>query len=143
MLFQLHHVFWGPWKGLIKERRQRGKLQLGDRGGMMKQGKHSLGHLLIEGNTVCSKAMLILLLCHPQVHPLCSNAPLCGVFWCWMVASSDAGPASLRLAVTRTTCSRWHTSHTSRSEAPGGSPRSAKDTCARRRNSHTSCRQYC
>src|SRR5712664_4181690 len=41
----------------------------------MKQGKHSLGHLLIEGNTVCSKAMLILLLCHPQVHPLCSNAP--------------------------------------------------------------------
>src|SRR3989442_15125329 len=75
MLFQLHHVFWGPWKGLIKERRQRGKLQLGDRGGMMKQGKHSLGHLLIEGNTVCSKAMLILLLCHPQVHPLCSNAP--------------------------------------------------------------------
>src|SRR2546421_12467169 len=77
MLFQLHHVFWGPWKGLIKERRQRGKLQLGDRGGMMKQGKHSLGHLLIEGNTVCSKAMLILLLCHPQVHPLCSNAPRC------------------------------------------------------------------
>src|SRR2546422_5238183 len=76
MLFQLHHVFWGPWKGLIKERRQRGKLQLGDRGGMMKQGKHSLGHLLIEGNTVCSKAMLILLLCHPQVHPLCSNAPV-------------------------------------------------------------------
>src|SRR5712691_11828675 len=75
MLFQLHHVFWGPWKGRIKERRKRGKLQLGDRGGMMKQGKHSLGHLLIEGNTVCSKAMLILLLCHPQVHPLCSNAP--------------------------------------------------------------------
>src|SRR2546428_12931505 len=75
MLFQLHHVFWGPWKGLIKERRKRGKLRLGDRGGMMKQGKHSVGHLLIEGNTVCSKAMLILLLCHPQVHPLCSNAP--------------------------------------------------------------------
>src|SRR6266702_6230793 len=75
MLFQLHHVFWGPWKGLIKERRQRGKMQLGDRGGMMKQGKHSLGHLLIEGNAVCPKAMLILLLCHPQVHPLCSNAP--------------------------------------------------------------------
>ena len=44
-------------------------------GVMMHQGKHSLGHLLIEGNTVCSKAMLILLLCHPQVHPLCSNAP--------------------------------------------------------------------
>src|SRR6266851_7853001 len=75
MLFQLQHVFWGPWKGRIKERRKRGKLQLGDRGGMIKQGKHSLGHLLIEGNTVCSKAMLILLLCHPQVHPLCSNAP--------------------------------------------------------------------
>jgi integrase len=75
MLFQLHHVFWGPWKGLIKERRKRGKLQLGDRGGMMQQGKHGWGHLLREGNTVCSKAMLILLLCHPQVHPLCSNAP--------------------------------------------------------------------
>ena len=27
-------------------------------------------------NAVCPKAMLILLLCHLQVHPLCSNAPL-------------------------------------------------------------------
>jgi vacuolar iron transporter family protein len=42
---------------------------------MIKQGKHSVGHLLMEGNVVCPKAMLILLLCHPQVHPLCSNAP--------------------------------------------------------------------
>src|ERR1044071_687271 len=75
MLFQLQHVCWGPWKGRIKERRKRGKRQLGDRGGMMEQGKHSLGHLLIEGHTVCSKTMLILLLCHPQVYPLCSNAP--------------------------------------------------------------------
>jgi hypothetical protein len=29
----------------------------------------------MEGNTVCPKAMLILLLCQPQVYPLCSNAP--------------------------------------------------------------------
>ena len=29
----------------------------------------------MEENAVCPKAMLILLLCHPQVHPLCSNAP--------------------------------------------------------------------
>src|SRR5712691_2639651 len=27
-------------------------------------------------NAVCPKAMLILLLCHRQVHPLCSNAPV-------------------------------------------------------------------
>ena len=26
-------------------------------------------------NAVCPKAMLILLLCHLQVYPLCSNAP--------------------------------------------------------------------
>src|SRR5437867_9932859 len=30
----------------------------------------------MEGNVGCPKAMLILLLCHPHVHPLCSNAPL-------------------------------------------------------------------
>src|SRR2546427_9815194 len=96
MLFQLHHVFWGPWRGLIKERRQRGKLQLGDRGGMMKQGKHSLGHLLIEGNTVCSKAMLILLLCHPQVHPLCSNAPVHGLHLIRQGEQGNCSPGARR-----------------------------------------------
>ena len=29
----------------------------------------------MEENVVCLKAMLILLLCHLQVHPLCSNTP--------------------------------------------------------------------
>ena len=73
--FQLQQVFWGPWEGLSKERFKRGELQLRNRGGIMKQGKHSVGHLLMKGNVVCPKAMLILLLCHPQVCPLCSNTP--------------------------------------------------------------------
>src|SRR5262245_40891016 len=74
-LFQLHHVFWSPWKGLIKERLKRRELPLGDRGSRRQQDQHSWGHLLMEGNAVCPKAMLIFLLCHLQGHPLCSNAP--------------------------------------------------------------------
>jgi hypothetical protein len=34
----------------------------------MKQGKHSLGHLLIEGNTVCSKTMLLSAI--PAAYPV-------------------------------------------------------------------------
>src|SRR2546426_7142017 len=42
---------------------------------MMQQGKHSLGPLFMEWSVARPKTMLILLLCHPQVRPLCSNTP--------------------------------------------------------------------
>ncbi len=45
---------------------------------MMHQGKHSLGRLIREGSFARPQAMLILLLCHSQGYPLCSNAPTFG-----------------------------------------------------------------
>src|SRR2546422_5343729 len=42
---------------------------------MMQQGKHSLGPLFMEWSVARPQTMLILLLCHPQVRPLCSNTP--------------------------------------------------------------------
>src|SRR2546430_17316757 len=75
MLFQLHQVVWSLWKGLLEESLKQGELTRVDSGGLMQQGKHSLGHLFMEWHIVRPKTMLILLLCHLQVRPLCSNTP--------------------------------------------------------------------
>src|SRR5215470_16464094 len=74
-LFQLQQVVWGLWKGLLEEGLKQGELTWVDLRGMMQQGKHSLGPLFMEWSVARPKPMLILLLCHPQVRPLCSNTP--------------------------------------------------------------------
>ena len=77
-LFKLQHVFWGLWKGLSEDGMKRGELTLVAIGGMMSQGKHSLGHLCMEWNSARPKTLLILLLCHPHGSPLYSNTPPVG-----------------------------------------------------------------
>src|SRR5439155_9070202 len=59
VLFQLQQVVWSLWKGLLEESRKQGELTRVDSGGLMQQGKHSLGHLFMEWHIVRPKTMLI------------------------------------------------------------------------------------
>src|SRR2546421_6260666 len=57
MLFQLHQVVWSLWKGLLEESLKPGELTRVDSGGLMQQGKHSLGHLFMAWHIVRPKTI--------------------------------------------------------------------------------------
>ena len=64
-LFPRQPVVWGLGKGLLEEGLKQGELARVDLGGMMPQGKPSVGPLFMEWNSVRPQTLLILWLCHP------------------------------------------------------------------------------